>query len=131
MTMPFAVELLLEDILKFHSDMEESDVPVEKGIRDMSLLESAVHAPFQTFGGTDLFPSMHEKAARLCVGLTNNHAFIDGNKRVAAHTMELFLLLNGALLSCDDDEMEELIMGIASDKYDYEYVLVWIMEHVE
>lgn len=61
------------------------------GIRDEGLLESAVLSPFQTFDGSELFPSVEEKAARLDFGLIKNHAFADGNKRngiIHANLME-------------------------------------------
>ncbi len=56
------------------------------GLRDKNMLESALTSPFQTFDSQELFPSFEEKAARLGFGLVSNHAFIDGNKRIAAHT---------------------------------------------
>ena len=46
------------------------------GIRDEGLLDAAIAAPWQTFGGNELFPSLEEKAARLGYGLINNHPFI-------------------------------------------------------
>ncbi len=69
------------------------------GIRDKSLLESALYAPFQTFNQQDVYPSIQQKAARLGIGLTKNHAFIDGNKRIGAHAMLVFLALNQINLS--------------------------------
>ena len=42
----YITEILLEDILEFHSELEESDIPVEDGVRDMALLESAVNSSF-------------------------------------------------------------------------------------
>lgn len=50
------------------------------GIRDKGLLDAALHAPFQSFGGQELYPSIEQKAARLGSGLVQNHAFLDGNK---------------------------------------------------
>lgn len=50
------------------------------GVRDEGLLDSAVNAPFQTFGGVELYPTILEKAARLGFGLIQNHPFLDGNK---------------------------------------------------
>jgi prophage maintenance system killer protein len=61
------------------------------GIRDESLLQSAIDAPYQTFGGVELFPTIIEKAARLGYGLVSNHPFIDGNKRIAATLFIYFL----------------------------------------
>lgn len=57
----------------------------ETGLRDTSLLESALLSPFQSFNDKDLFPSIQAKAARLGYGITKNHPFIDGNKRIGAH----------------------------------------------
>ena len=126
----YITEILLEDILEFHSELEESDIPVEDGVRDMALLESAVNAPFQTFGGQDLFPSIYEKAARLLYGIANNHAFVDGNKRTAVHAMEVFLIMNRVSLDYTIDEMEVMVIGIADNTLTYEDAARWITEHV-
>ena len=125
----YITEILLEDILGFHSELEESDIPVEDGVRDMALLESAVNAPFQTFGGQDLFPSIYEKAARLLYGIANNHAFVDGNKRTAVHAMEVFLIMNRVSLDYTIDEMEVMVIGIADNTLTYEDAAQWITEH--
>lgn len=58
------IQLLLEDVISFHNELEKIFV-VEKGIHDNNLLESAVHAPFQTFGGKDLYPDIYAKAVQL------------------------------------------------------------------
>ncbi|WP_462332423.1 hypothetical protein [Schwartzia sp. (in: firmicutes)] len=50
MSIEYSVQLLLADILQFHSDLEGSEIPVGEGVRDIALLEAAVNAPFQTFG---------------------------------------------------------------------------------
>ena len=125
----YITEILLEDILEFHSELEESDIPVEDGVPDMALLESAVNAPFQTFGDQDLFPSIYEKAARLLYGIANNHAFVDGNKRTAVHAMEVFLIMNRVSLDYTIDEMEVMVIGIADNTLTYEDAARWITEH--
>ena len=61
------------------------------GLRDEGLLDSALHAPFQGFGDASAYPSLLQKAARLGYGLIKNHPFFDGNKRIGAHTMLVFL----------------------------------------
>ncbi len=53
------------------------------GLRDRNLLESAVYSAASAFDGEEAYPSVEEKAARLMYSLTNNHAFVDGNKRIA------------------------------------------------
>ena len=56
------------------------------GVRDDGLLDSALCAPFQSFDGIDVFPSIQQKAARLGFGLIKNHPFVDGNKRIGAQS---------------------------------------------
>lgn len=80
------ITFLLEDIIDFHNDLEQNSI-VSAGIRDKSLIESAVNAPFQTFDNMELYPTVEEKAAHLFYGLVKNHGFIDGNKRVAVRAM--------------------------------------------
>lgn len=129
MNVEILIPILLDDILEFHADLENSDIPVESGVRDLALLEAAVNSPFQTFGGEDLFPTIYEKAARLCYGIANNHAFIDGNKRAAIHAMEAFLMVNQKRLECNDDEMEDTIIKVANGRMSYEELAQWIEEH--
>lgn len=64
------------------------------GLRDEGLFDSAVQGPFATFGGQELYPSIEEKAAKLGVTLTKNHAFLDGNKRIGAYALLIFLDVN-------------------------------------
>lgn len=99
------------------------------GLRDEALLESAAAAPFAAFGGVDIYPSLFQKAARLGCGLVQNHAFIDGNKRIAAHAMLLFLALNGVELCYEQHELAGIFLRLASEEAKYEQLLVWITEH--
>lgn len=99
------------------------------GIRDDSLLESALNAPFQSFDGIDVFPSIQQKAARLAFGLIKNHAFIDGNKRIGVHTMLVFLALNKIELDYTQDELSDTVLKIAAGKLDFEDLLQWILKH--
>lgn len=96
------------------------------GIKDEGLLASAIEAPYQTFDGIDLFPSMLEKAVRLGYGLVSNHPFIDGNKRIGILVMMVFLELNGFQIDFTDDEVIEMAMGVASRKYNYDDLLAII-----
>jgi len=127
----FFVELLVEDILRFHLQLENSNIPVDKGVRDLTLLESAVHVPFQTFDGKELYPSIHEKAARLLFGIANNHAFIDGNKRTAVHAMEMFLQINGYVLDCSDTELENIVVGVADNTYNCDDLLIFLRKYTK
>jgi death-on-curing protein len=84
------------------------------GVRDLGALESAVAQPLASFGAQDLYPSLVEKAAALAFSLVKNHAFGDGNKRLAHAAMEVFLVLNGAELACGVDEQEQFWLALAA-----------------
>ncbi len=60
------------------------------GIRDENLLNLAVNAPFQTFGGEYLYKTLEAKAAHLGYSLIKNHPFVDGNKRIGMLAMNSF-----------------------------------------
>jgi death on curing protein len=63
-----------------------------KGIRDKSLLESALYRPFATFDKIELYPTAIEKTAAIIESILINHPFIDGNKRTGYVLMRLILL---------------------------------------
>lgn len=118
-----------QQILKSH-EMLIAQSGGSPEIRDNGLLESALNAPFQSFGDTELYPSLLEKAARLGYGLIKNHLFVDGNKRIGTHAMLVFLSINNAELSYSDDELIRLILGIASGQYDDKHLLNWLQQHL-
>ena len=99
------------------------------GLRDEGLLDSAIAAPFQTFDSTELFQSIQQKAARLACGLVQNHPFLDGNKRIAAHTMLVFLALNGISLFYTQDELTSVFLKTAAGEVDYDDLLQWVINH--
>lgn len=115
-------------ILMLHSQLIEATGGTD-GIRDYGLLESALTAPFHSFADVDIFPSIQQKAARLCYGLVKNHAFIDGNKRIGAHAMLVFLALNKIELNYTQEELITIILGIASNKFSFDDLLTWIVRH--
>lgn len=119
------ITFLLEDIIDFHNDLEQNSI-VSAGIRDKSLIESAVNAPFQTFDNMELYPTVEEKAAHLFYGLVKNHGFIDGNKRVAVHAMFIYLSLNYIFFDYTVDEMEKLVIGLADGSLNVDDVVEWI-----
>lgn len=76
--------LTRDQIIKLHSLLIE-DSGGSDGLHDEGMLDSALNAPFQTFDGIDLYPTVIEKAVRLGYGLIANHPFIDGNKRIGCN----------------------------------------------
>ena len=99
------------------------------GIRDEGMLDLALNNPFQSFGGKELYPSIQAKAARLCFGLVKNHAMLDGNKRLGAHVMLVFLALNGYELSYGQKELSDVILALASGDIGEKEILQWIIKH--
>lgn len=99
------------------------------GIRDEGLLESALAAPFQTFGGEPMYPSLQAKAAQLGFGLIRNHPFVDGNKRIGAHTMLVFLAVNGIELRYEQQELIDIVLSVAAGQIDRQGLLQWILDH--
>ena len=80
------IRLTKGQVLQMHAELIAA-TGGSSGIRDEALLDAALAAPFMSFGGMDLYPSLEQKAARLGYGLIKNHAMIDGNKRIGAHAM--------------------------------------------
>jgi len=117
-----------DQILMLHSQLIQEFGGID-GVRDYSLLESAIESPFQSFGGEELYPTLQAKAARLGVGLIKNHCMFDGNKRIGAHTMLVFLLLNGIELKYSQKELYETVLAVAEGSLEYEGLLKWILEH--
>lgn len=118
------IEFSLADILKRHEKLNAST-----GIRDSGLIESAINAPFQTFGGQDLYPTIFDKATQLFYGLMKNHGFIDGNKRVALHVTEIFLRVNNFILNCSQDELVEVSLKIAASRIPVDDLKFWLLRH--
>ena len=86
------------------------------GILNEGLLESAIASPQAAFGGVEAHPSLFEKAAALGYSLVKNHAFADGNKRVAFWSMALFLYLNGYRLDCETVAGAAFFMEVAASQ---------------
>ena len=121
-------KLTKEQILLLQQDLIEQTGGTA-GLRDEGLLESALFTPFQSFDGNDMFPSLQQKAARLGFGLIQNHPFVDGNKRIGAHAMLVFLSLNGVELTYTQQELSGMILDVAAGKQSFEDMVVWIQPH--
>ena len=100
--------LTLEDVLQLIDDLGIGP------IRDVGLLDSAVHRPQVTVFGQDAYPSIDHKAAVLLDSLVRNHALVDGNKRLALAATIAFLGLNGRRLTLNNEEAYTLVMDVAS-----------------
>ncbi len=122
------IKLSKEQVFRLHTQLIEA-TGGSNGIRDEKMPDSALNNPFQSFGGEELYPSIQAKAAQLCFGLVKNHAMVDGNKRLGAHVMLVFLALNGCELSYSQTELSNVILAVASGEAGVEDILKWILEH--
>ena len=124
------ISLTKEMILKLHKDAVRKYGGLD-GIRDENLLLSAIMSPFQTFGGKELYPSIIEKAARMCYAIIKNHPFVDGNKRTAFFVLSVLLLLNNITFFSEKKEIIYIIESLASGYKSYDEFLVWLKNHTE
>lgn len=99
------------------------------GLRDEGMLDFCIECSISNFRREDVYPSLEQKAARLCFGLVKNHPFIDGNKRIGEHAMLVFLALNGIELQHSQTELSNIILQLAAGEIDTEDLLYWILSH--
>lgn len=99
------------------------------GLRDEGLLDSALARPLNltAYGNPDLA----DLAAAYGVGLAKNHAFVDGNKRVAFLAVGLFLALNGYRLRATQADATLTVLDVASGDMDETAFSQWIRAHTE
>lgn len=122
------IQLTVEDIYELHRELEDAFV-LSSGVRDKNLLASAVNTQFQTFMGSDLYPSLCDKAAQLCYGIANNHPFTDGNKRTALHSMYVYLIINGIDITASQQEVENLIINVAAGNMTNVELAQWLRDN--
>jgi death-on-curing protein len=98
----------------------------EQGVRDVTLIDSAIRSIYQTFDSKDLYPTALEKAARLCFALNKNHPFIDGNKRISMHMLGLFLRFHEIVYTPSNAEVVRVGLSIANGSMEYQELLTWL-----
>lgn len=122
------IRLTPEQVLRLHRNLIETTGGSD-GLLNENAFSSALNAPFQTFDGTELYPTIEEKAAKLAYFLISNHAFIDGNKRIGLYVMLVFLELNHIDLIFTQQELIDLGLGVASGQLDDKEIQEFIIEH--
>lgn len=119
--------LTVEEVMALHKKLIERTGGSD-GLRDQSLLESAVYSAMTGFEGSEAYPTVQEKAARLMFALTNNHAFVDGNKRIGVFVMLMTLQLNNVKIKYTQAEIISLGLSVAEGTTGYDEILTWIRE---
>jgi death on curing protein len=120
----------LDEVLAIHGH-QIREYGGASGIRDASLLESALAMPAATFDDELLHLTIFEQAAAYLFHLVKNHPFIDGNKRVGLATSLAFLRLNNVRIHATDDELVDVVLGVAEGRLSKAEVAVFLRQHVE
>lgn len=119
-----------EAVLAIHSKAIASFGGID-GVRDESLLDSALAQPFQTFSGQDLYPGPVEKACRYAFGIIRNHPFTDGNKRTGTALMGVYLRMSGLSFRPASNELLSTMLGVADGTVDYDELVEWVRSVIQ
>ena len=118
--------LTVVEVLTIHSDQIER-YGGDHGVRDPGLLEAALFRP-----QTGYYADLIEEAAALWESLSQNHPFIDGNKRTAFAVMYTFLAINGRRFTADAQETYDFVAGLyEQNRFTFDELVPWLREHVE
>ncbi len=109
--------LTLAEVIEIHKNQLEL-YGGNDGVRDIHLLQSALAQPESSFGGVWPHPDLYEMAATYAFHLSQNHPFIDGNKRTALSSGLVFLEINGISVLDPSGKLYDAMMGIAEGRID-------------
>jgi death-on-curing protein len=91
-------------------------------VRDEGLLDSALHRPMSGYGDREAYPDLPTKAAALLDSVANNHALVDGNKRLAWMATDVFLRINGCRARLTPDQATDLVLDVAAGRLPLEEI---------
>lgn len=118
----------LAEYVAIAAEVTDLEVKTIVALPNLSLAESALHAPAAGFGEREFYPDFVEKAAVLLVRLIANHPLPDGNKRAAWVSLRLFVEINGwrwePMPSVDD--AEQAVLAVASGTWGQEQATTWL-----
>lgn len=116
----------ISDILDIHTDQIEQ-FGGSHGVRDMGQLEAALFRP-----QTGYYADLIAEAAALWESLSQNHPFVDGNKRAAFAGMHVFLLINGWRLAATHEEAWAFLSGLYdTHAFKFEALETWLRQYAE
>ncbi len=101
------------------------------GVRDESLLDSALARPQQLHAYGEPPPDLADLAASLAFGLARNHPFVDGNKRTAHVCYRVFLALNGVEIAASDEEKYVAMLSLAEGSQSEAEFADWLRQHID
>jgi death-on-curing protein len=119
--------LTLDEVLSLHEEQIRL-FGGSSGVRETSLLLSAIGNVEATFGEVFLHETIFEMAAAYLYGICRNHPFVDGNKRTAVAAALTFLDMNGIEVDAEENEFYGLVIGVAEGRVSKAVVAVFLDE---
>jgi death-on-curing protein len=101
------------------------------GVRDRSVLVSALGRPLATLGGKNLYETPFKRAAALAESLVLNHGFVDGNKRTAMYAMAAWLEREGYRIEAKRGELRDLALSMAARTVKLDEITAWMEERAQ
>ncbi|MCU0552213.1 MAG: type II toxin-antitoxin system death-on-curing family toxin [Leptolyngbya sp. Prado105] len=98
------------------------------GIRDENLFLASLARPQQLFAYGES-PTIFDLAAAYAYGSAKNHAFVDGNKRIAFVVAAVFLELNGYSLDAPEEEVVQVMLDLAAGQKTQEEIAEWLRDN--
>ncbi len=124
-----AVKFIPEEIIPtIHADLIHR-YGGHPGLRDKHLLASALAQAKMTSGRQFLHRSIFDKAAAYGFHLCRNHPFVDGNKRISFVLMDIFLQMNGWLLTATEEEAYATMVALSAGKLTKSQLSAWLRSH--
>ena len=118
----------MDEVLALHADQIRR-YGGRPGVRDLGLLSSAIGTAAATFRGSYLHPGLFEMAAAYLFHIARDHPFVDGNKRAALAAALVFLWLNGKRIGPSEDELTDLVVGVAEGRVSKAEAAVFLEKH--
>lgn len=117
----------LEDYIDVASFLLSAQPAAVRSLPRLGSAESAIHAPFASFGGEEAYPELLDQAAVLIAHLAQNHPLPDGNKRAAFLLTARFLHANGRIWGEQDTEIDaSMVERIAASHATHDEIVAWI-----
>lgn len=113
--MDISIFLTKKDVLRIHKTLIQIFGGIE-GIRDNTLLDSAIEMPQSGFGNEYFHKTIFDKASAYYYHLSKNHAFIDGNKRIGLACSDVFLEMNGYSLELEEEIAYNFSIRVSTEK---------------
>lgn len=118
--------LTVVEVLAMHADQIERYGGLH-GVRDPGMLEAALFRP-----QTGYYADLIEEAAALWESMSQNHPFIDGNKRTAFAAAYTFLAINNVRLNAGAQETYDFLDGLyRKNQFSFDNLVAWLRKHVE